>query len=79
MRALRLLLSVVTFAVSAVGAGVGWDSGRLSLVMESVLEAAETCGNGVCDAGETKAGCLQDCRPLLKLLRQRRIRLTLPM
>ncbi|MDP3703637.1 MAG: PHB depolymerase family esterase [Candidatus Omnitrophota bacterium] len=34
--------------------------------------AAQACGDGVCDAGETKQNCPQDCRPLLKLLRQRR-------
>lgn len=36
--------------------------------------AAQGCGNGVCDAGETKQSCPRDCRRLLKLLRQRRER-----
>jgi len=38
----------------------------------SASQASTTCGDGVCDAGETKQTCPQDCRLLLKRLRQRR-------
>jgi len=46
--------------------GVSAGGGSLSTAF------AQTCGNGVCDAGETKQSCPQDCRRLLKLLRERR-------
>jgi len=65
-----LLLSMLIFAIGTVGFGMRWAHGRLSFRIESILEAAETCGNGVCDAGETKQSCPKDCRLLLKLLRQ---------
>ena len=61
---LRALFVTWVFAVIAAFFAVSWPP----------LEAAEICGDNVCDAGETKQSCPQDCRPLLKLLRERRKR-----
>lgn len=43
----------------------------LALGGSSTVGAAQTCGDGVCEASETKASCPQDCRRLLKWLRRR--------
>ena len=61
-----------SFAATLVFLVLAGQASHLSAAAQPGIAAA--CGNGVCDAGETKQSCPQDCRLLLRWLRQRRER-----